>query len=154
MSKTILKEFAHRKFPGIKHIVLTLDESMNVVTATSVRMSGIEEDLLFITAQMIARNTEGEVVASGVLQGNGYWNFIASDTRELISATGYKDLYLAQAALVEYLIGGKQYRPWETEGEALDTAYETNPTKFEQLVQQLKQSSSVSPQRAAYFPHD
>lgn len=145
MSKTILKEFAHRKFPGIKYIVLTLDEGVdeNVVTATSVRMSGIEQNLLFINPQMIAQNIEGEIVANGVLQGNGYWNFIAEDTRELISATGYKDRYLAQAALVEYLIGGKQYRPWETE-----------PTKFEQLVQQLKQSSPVSPQLTAYFPDD
>lgn len=46
----------------------------------------------------------GEVLAQGMLQSNGFWNFILTDTREPFSATGFKDLYDAEMALLKYLV--------------------------------------------------
>lgn len=66
-----------------------------------------------------------KILARGITQSNGFWNFILADTREPFSATGFIDLYDAEFELLKYFV-----------------------------LKYCSYPMAVSPQRAAYFPDD
>lgn len=81
-----------------------------------------------ISKDLVVKNepgVHGEILATGILQSNGFWNFILVDTREPFSATGFKDLYDAELELIKYFV----------------LKYNSYPL-------------GPSTQRASYFPHD